>query len=151
MILKFCEISVVVVRFIYFDYYFAICRKEDNEIFGVCASFYFGSGLRNPLLQALPEVIILKLKDIPTLATSLDFLFTEAAQQRCGRQAILDRLIEVIIVQLLRDLMNENRLHVGLLTGLADPKLAKVINIIHSNPVHNWTLDDLVKVLYLKS
>ena len=116
---------------------------QDDNVDMVCASFDFGSGLRNPLLQALPEVIILKLKDTPTLATSLDILFTEAEQTYCGREAILDRLIEVIIIQLLRDLMNENRLQVGLLAGLADPKLAKAINSIHSKPANNWTLDDL--------
>ncbi len=116
---------------------------QDDKVDMVCASFDFGAGLRNPLLQAIPEVVILKLKDTPTLLTSLDFLFTEALQQHCGRQAILDRLIEIIIIQLLRDLMNENRLHAGLLAGLSDPKLAKAINSIHSNPASNWTLDSL--------
>jgi len=55
---------------------------------------------------------------------------------------ILERLIEIIIIQLLRDLMNENRLHVGLLAGLVNPKLAKEINAIHSSPANTWTLDD---------
>lgn len=116
---------------------------QDDNVDMVCASFDFGAGLRNPLLQALPEVTILKLKNTPALATSLGFLFSEAEHQSCGRQAILDRLIEVIIIQVLRDLMNENRLHVGLLAGLSDPKLTKAINCIHSNPANNWTLDDL--------
>ena len=116
---------------------------QDDKVDMVCASFDFGAGLRNPLLQALPDVQILKLNDAPTLVTSLDFLFIEAAQQHCGRQALLDRLIEIIIIQLLRDLMNENRLQVGLLAGLSDPKLAKSINSIHSKPARAWTLDDL--------
>jgi len=116
---------------------------QDDNVDMVCASFDFGAGLRNPLLQALPNVQILKLKDTPTLKTSLDFLFIEAAEQHCGRQATLNRLIEIIIIQLLRDLMNENRLQVGLLAGLADPKLAKAINAIHARPSNSWTLDDL--------
>jgi len=115
---------------------------QDDNVEMVCASFDFGAGLRNPLLQALPEVIILKLKDTSALETTLDYLFTEVAQQRCGRQAILNRLIEVIIIQLLRDLMNENRLQAGLLAGLANLKLAKAINAIHSSPANTWTLDD---------
>lgn len=119
---------------------------QDDNVDMVCASFDFGTGLRNPLFQALSEVIILKLKDTPTLKTSLDFLFAEAAGQYCGRQAVLDRLIEIIIIQLLRDLMNENRLEIGLLAGLADPKLAKVINIIHAEPAQDWTLDTLADV-----
>ena len=80
----------------------------------VCASFDFGAGLRNPLARALPGVVLLRLSDMPTLRTSLELLFKEAAEQHCGRQAVLDRLIEIIIVQLLRDLMNQNRLEAGL-------------------------------------
>ena len=123
-----------------------ILIPQDDNVDMVCASFDFGAGLRNPLLQALPEVIILKLKDTPTLVTSLNFLFTEAADKHCGRQAVLDRLIEIIIIQLLRDLMDENRLEVGLLAGLADPKLAKAINTIHAEPAQDWTLDTLANV-----
>lgn len=119
---------------------------KDNNVDMVCASFNFGAGLRNPLLQALPEVIVLKLKDTPTLVTSLEFLFVEAEDKHCGRQAVLDRLIEIIIIQLLRDLMDENRLQVGLFAGLADSKLAKAINVIHAEPAHDWTLNSLASV-----
>ena len=119
---------------------------QDNDVDMVCASFDFGAGLRNPLSQALPDVLVLRLSDTPALTTSLDLLFTEAQAQHCGRQAVLDRLIEIIIVQLLRDLMDEKRIQVGLLAGLAEPKLAKAINAMHSEPSRAWTLEDLASV-----
>jgi len=72
------------------------------------------------LARALPDGLILALADIPSLAATLDLLFSEAQEQHCGQQAILDRLMEVSIVLLLRDLMDQNRLQVGLLAGLAD-------------------------------
>jgi len=31
------------------------------------------------------------------------------------------------------------------LSGLNDDKIAKVLTAIHSNPSHNWTLDELAK------
>ena len=68
---------------------------------------------------------------------------TEADEQHCGRQAVLDRLIEVVLIQVLRDLMDQRRLHVGLLAGLADPRLAKAINAMHAEPARNWSLEDL--------
>lgn len=119
---------------------------KDDAVDMVCASFDFGAGLRNPLAQALPEVLVLKLRDAPTLDASLDILFTEAAENHCGRQAVLDRLIEIVIVQLLRDLMDERRLEVGLLAGLAEPKLAKAINAMHAEPARAWTLEALASV-----
>ena len=118
-------------------------QPQDDDVDMVCASFDFGSGLRNPLAQALTDVVILKLVDTPTLATVLELLFTEAQAQHCGRQAVLDRLIEIVIVQLLRDLMDQHRLQVGILAGLAEPRLAKAINAMHAEPGREWTLHDL--------
>lgn len=115
--------------------------REGTET--VCASFEFGGGLGNPLTRALPAVFSLHLRDAPSLAATLSLLFTEASEQHCGRQAILDRLIEIVIVQLLRDLMDQKRLQIGLLAGLADAKLAKAINAIHAQPAHAWTLETL--------
>ncbi|MGD8742715.1 MAG: cupin domain-containing protein [Granulosicoccaceae bacterium] len=116
---------------------------QDDNVDMVCASFDFGAGLRNPLDQALPEVLVLPLRDAPSLDAMLQLLFAEAGQQHCGRQAVLDRLIEVVIVLLLRDLMDRNRLQVGLLAGLTDPKLAKAINAMHAEPARAWTLPEL--------
>lgn len=116
---------------------------KDTNVEMVCASFDFGIDVKNPLLNALPDMTLLKLKDTPSLKPSLEILFTEAAEQHCGRQSILDRLIEIIIILFLRNLMDNNRFQVGLLAGLADPKLAKAINSIHAEPSRTWTLDIL--------
>ena len=69
-------------------------------------------------------MVLIRLRDMPTLDMTLQVLFREAAEQHCGRQAVLDRLIEVVFIQVLRDLMDEQRLQVGLLAGLAEPRLA---------------------------
>ena len=119
---------------------------QNNKVDIICASFEFGAALKNPLIKALPDMIFLKQDKIPTLLNSLTLLFTEAGENHCGRQAILDRLIEIIIIQLLRDLMDENRLQIGLLAGLADPRLAKAINAMHSEPARQWSLEDLAQV-----
>lgn len=112
----------------------------------VCAGFKFGNGLANPLFQALPGLVLIRLEDMPTLATTLELLFKEAREQHCGRQAVLDRLMEVVVVQLLRDLMDQKRLNFGLLAGLADARLMKAINAMHAEPAKSWSLEDLADV-----
>jgi transcriptional regulator GlxA family with amidase domain len=116
---------------------------KDRDLEMVCASIEFGAGLRNPLARALPEVVLIRLRDMPTLDMTLQVLFREAAEQHCGRQAVLDRLIEVAFIQVLRDLMDQQRLQVGLLAGLAEPRLAKAINAMHAEPARAWSLEDL--------
>jgi AraC-like DNA-binding protein len=116
-------------------------KARDVEM--VCASMAFGAGLRNPLARALPGVVLIRLRDMPALDMTLQVLFREATEQHCGRQAVLDRLIEVVFIQVLRDLMDQQRLQVGLLAGLADPRLAKAINAMHAEPARAWSLQEL--------
>lgn len=117
----------------------------DDSVDMICASFEFGAGLNNPLVRALPELTLLKQKNVPSLSASLDLLFREAKENHSGRQAILDRQIEVILILLLRELMNEDRIKIGLLAGLADSRLAKAINAMHAQPERNWSLTDLAE------
>lgn len=116
---------------------------QDDRVEMVCASFDFGATLRNPLAQALPHVVLIPLADAHSLDATLAILFREAAELHCGRQAVLDRLIEVVIVQVLRDLMDRKRLEFGLLAGLADPRLMKAINAMHADPARPWSLEEL--------
>lgn len=116
---------------------------KDQGVEMVCASMEFGAGLSNPLTRALPDVVLIRLRDMPTLDMSLQLLFSEAAEPHCGQQAVLDRLIEVVFIQMLRDLMEQQRLQVGLLAGLAEPRLAKAINAMHAEPARAWSLEEL--------
>jgi len=109
----------------------------------VCASFDWSAGAGNPLAAALPEVILVPLASAPSLDAVLALLFAEACEEHCGRQAVLDRLSEVVIVHLLRDLMDQGRLEVGLLAGLADPRLVHALNAVHADPARAWTLSEL--------
>lgn len=116
---------------------------QGDDVNLVCASFEFGAGLRHPLGRALPDVVSIPLNDIPALHQTLELLFREAAEEHCGRQTVLDRLMEVVLVQVLRDLMDRQRLQFGLLAGLADPRLARAINAMHADPAYPWSLEDL--------
>ena len=106
----------------------------------ICSTFEFGIGQGNPLQAALPDLFVLHLADSPTLGLTLEQLFSESVGEHCGRDAILDRLSEVTLILILRDLMDQRRLDIGLLAGLADPRLMRAINAIHERPEEDWTL-----------
>ena len=118
----------------------------DDEVAIVCASFEFGIGQGNPLQAALPDLFVLRLADSPVLAQTLEQLFRESSEKHCGRDAILDRLSEIALILILRDLMDQQRLDIGLLAGLADAKLQRAINAIHARPEHDWTLDKMAEI-----
>lgn len=118
--------------------------KSPEGVDLVCATVEFGT--HNPLTHAVPRLIVVPLREVGVLADALTLLFREAGETHCGRQAVLDRVSEVVIVLLLRYLMDRNQIGSGVLAGLADPRLMKTINAMHDAPGRAWSLDDLARV-----
>jgi len=107
-----------------------------------CANVAFNLGSINPLAQAIPPVVILPLVDLEAEGI-LDALFREAFAQRCGRQHVVDRLFEVVIIIILRSLMNRAVADGGMLAGMSHPQLAKALIAMHESPAKTWSLDSL--------
>ena len=108
----------------------------------VCANVSFNMGSVNPLAQALPPVVVIPLAELRADAM-LDGLFQEAFAQNCGRQHVINRLFEVVIIMILRTLMNHTLVAQGMLAGMAHPLLAKALIAFHELPARAWTLKNL--------
>lgn len=111
-----------------------------------CASVHFEGDGNHPLARALPPVIVLPLAQVPGLAGALDLLFQEADNVRCGHRLMVDRLFEVVLLQLLRWLLDhgeESGVSMGLVSGLADPQLARALTAMHESPQNPWSLESL--------
>lgn len=109
----------------------------------VCADLHFDGGATNPLVEALPPVSCLPLAQLYGTDALLALLFEEAFEQRCGRQALINRLFEAVLIQVLRNLMENQQVDSGMLAGMAHPKLRKALVAMHENPAHAWSLDSL--------
>jgi AraC-like DNA-binding protein len=108
-----------------------------------CAIVRFDGGTANPLAQALPEAVLMPLADLEGTSAVLEELFAEAFGAQCGRQAVVDRLFEVVLVRVLRRLLQARRVDVGLLAGLAHPQLARALVAVHERPAQEWSLAEL--------
>jgi len=100
----------------------------------VCATVQFGGGGQNPITDALPNVVRVALSHLAGIEALLALMFDEAFADHNGRQAVLDRLCEVLMIRLLRHCIDQGLTQGGTLAGLADARLAKVIGAIHENP-----------------
>lgn len=109
----------------------------------VCATIQIGGGLGSPVAAGLPDLIVIRLAEIATLAPTLDLLLDEAFAARDGRQVALDRLFEYVFVQLLRHITTRGTVTNGVLAGLSDPRLARAITAMHEAPARAWSLNDL--------
>ena len=111
-----------------------------------CANLHFDGGAANPVATALPEIICLPLEAIEGAGGVLALLFDEAFEQRCGRQALVNRLFEVVMIQVLRHLMETKQVRSGMLAGMAHPKLRNALVAMHEQPAQDWSLEALAAV-----
>src|SRR5262245_4639573 len=76
------------------------------------------------------------------------FVGDEATAQRAGRDLLLSRLVEVMLIEALRTTQTQDA-PPGLLRGLADARLATAIREMHANPARSWTVGELAKAAAL--
>lgn len=104
---------------------------------GVCS---FGSPDAALLVSLLPDVVVVR--DEPRLAMLMELLGQETRERRPARELILERLLEVLLIEALRS-GTKTTAAPGLSRGLADERLAAALHAMHARPAHGWTVADL--------
>lgn len=112
----------------------------------LCSFVEFGTGILNPLVRALPELVMVPLASVSQLGPAVDLLFGEAFQQQAGRQIAVDRLAEYFVVLLLRTVSEKRLAKSGILMGLADGRLAHAITAMHEHPEGDWSMESLARM-----
>jgi len=111
-----------------------------------CASVGFDNRAFNPIALALPARLECRLDELAGAQSLLDTLFAEAFSNHPGRQEVLNRLFEVVLIELLRLVMSRGDCAAGFLRGLAHPQLGKALTALHADPAREWTLRSLAGI-----
>lgn len=100
----------------------------------------------NPLMAALPDVVEMTLAEHADTLALVRLMQQEVEGRRCGAQSVVNRLGEALIVRLLRVQIERGTTEVGLLAGMADPRLSRAIVAVHDHPDRHWTNADLAEI-----
>ena len=112
----------------------------------VCASMRFEHQTFNPILRALPARFSCPLHDLHGAEALLTLLFGEAFDNKPGRQEILDRLFEVLLIDVLRAVLAKEDRDPGLLRSFTHPQISKALAVLHAEPARQWSLETLADV-----
>jgi transcriptional regulator GlxA family with amidase domain len=104
--------------------------------------FVFGSADAALIVSLLPQLV--HVRDEERLAVMVQLVGQESREQRAGRDLVLARLVEVLLIEALRSTTGAAA-SPGLLRGLADVRLAAAIRQMHENPSRAWTVEQLAK------
>jgi AraC-like DNA-binding protein len=114
----------------------------------ICGFFSCDARPFNPLLDSLPRFMRLR-RDASQVSHSLldqfiRFATAETGNKRAGSQSVLNRLSELMFVEVVRlhmaQLANNST---GWLAGLRDPLVGRALTLLHARPAHAWTLEEL--------
>jgi AraC family transcriptional regulator, alkane utilization regulator len=115
----------------------------------VCGFLACDDVASNPLLSALPRIFKIDMRNDPQsawLESSVKFAAAEAAESRAGSSIILARLSELLFVEAVRrciDALPDNQK--GWLAGVRDRFVGRALSMLHAQPAHAWTVEDLAR------
>lgn len=101
------------------------------------------------LLALLPGMIHIRQADGGTgrISGIVHQIMDECANDRPGRDMVLQRLLDVMLLECLRSGgLGEGVLPIGLLAGMQDPALAAALRAIHSDVRAGWTVGELAEL-----
>jgi AraC-like DNA-binding protein len=104
--------------------------------------FAFDSPDSALLVSLLPSVV--HVRGIERLSVLVRLVGEEASERRSGRDLVLTRLVEVLLIEALRATPGEDA-PPGLLRGLADARIAPAIRQMHSQLARAWTVAQLAR------
>jgi AraC family transcriptional regulator, activator of mtrCDE len=109
----------------------------------ICGSISFPDSMAEALLNSLPQLVLMRTADDEVgsrLETLARLMAAEARMEDGGRQVVLDRLSDVLLVMVLRHVMQRGLVRSGLLAALADPRLSRALAAMHAEPGAPWSL-----------
>ncbi len=95
------------------------------------------------LVSLLPPVV--HVRGVDRLSTLVRLVGEEAAGRAAGRELVLARLVEVLLIEALR-LAPGDDAPPGLLRGLADGRVAPAVRQMHAHPARAWTVAQLARI-----
>lgn len=80
------------------------------------------------------------------LGRVIELIMEECAGDNPGKEMILERLLEVLLVEALRWRVDPEAVATGLLDGMRDPVLARVLRAMHADVRVGWTVSELANL-----
>lgn len=115
-----------------------------------CGAYLFEGDLCDGLMDALPEVLHVRPRAGSSLRATLDLLAAELAGDAPGQQTLLDRLLDVALIQVVRAHLGEQgEAAPPWFRAESDPPIAAALRALHGDPARAWTVADLAAEAHL--
>lgn len=110
----------------------------------MCGLVQFETASSHPFLDSLPGILHFPgMQPANPIWMTVTLIDAEMQRVQGAGSLIIDRLTEVLFLQLLKCHIDENEEPVGFLAALRDHRIHQALSLIHSDPGFNWSLASL--------
>jgi AraC-like DNA-binding protein len=119
-------------------------RASDHDVtVFLCGAYQFAGDVGKQLVDALPPILHLPRGDDDPLHDAIGLLSRELVSPAPGQQTVLDRLLDVVLVQALRSSLRQSSQAPRWYQASTDPRLDPALRAIHSDAARPWTVPEL--------
>jgi AraC-like DNA-binding protein len=110
----------------------------------MCGIVHYDDESPHPLLDSLPNILHFpELHAGQPIWSTVTLIDAEMHRVQGRNRTIIDRLTEVLFLQLLASHVEKNKEDTGFLAALRDRRLQHALALIHREPAANWSLTSL--------
>lgn len=116
--------------------------NPDGQVLMLVGSYQMQGEVSGRLLQVLPPMLTIPAGTLDTPLVPL--LNAELVKDEPGQEAVLDRLLDLLLIAVLRAWLNRPDAGTpGWYRAHSDPVVGPALRMIHNNPAHPWTVASL--------
>src|SRR5580698_11157156 len=112
----------------------------------LCGAYRFAGDVGKGLVEALPPVLSLPASFDDPIHAVVTLLSREMLADEPGKQTVLDRLLDVLVVLGLRAGLTRGETAPPWFRAAADPRLAPALEAVHASAAKPWTVEDLARL-----
>lgn len=125
-----------------------VARHGGDDTIVAAGSFRFDDSDAELLLDALPRFLLIpgQHPSAAVIRATLHIITPEIMGTRIGATMLTDRLVDVLLIQVLRAALDQAQDHeeshdFGWIGALADARIGKALRLMHADAARPWTLD----------
>lgn len=117
-------------------------NDPDGETVVVTGTYPLDGEVGRRILRVLPQRVVLRRGDVD--GTLVEMLAREVVQDLPGQEAVLDRLLDLLLISCLRTWLSRPDAP-GWYRADADPVVGAALRLVHHDPARPWTVDALAR------
>ena len=116
---------------------------DPNAAVFLCGAYRLAGDVGRSLIRALPPMLVIRPSAHDQVHDVVSLISRELKQSAPGQQTVLDRLLDVLLVLVMRASYEYSSNAPRWYRAAEDPRLGRALQAMHEDPEHGWTVPEL--------